>query len=168
MAYRSGTPTEYEATSDHLTNAEVDGLVADLTHALAVLTGNTFTQFADVRVESPPAGAMLGVMRPGQIVVGRYRGVRDRLKTIGVGGRIRSAGAIKGGTIFLDDDYDRTSTKRALLRTHELGHALGYDHVDSQPSIMNSRIGAAVTEFDRRAALVAFRHAQTPRGCPLL
>jgi hypothetical protein len=108
-------------------------------------------------------------MRPGQIVVGRYRGVKDRLNTIGVGGRLRSSGAIKGGTIFLDEDYDRTSSKRGLLRTHELGHALGYDHVESRPSIMNSRIGAEVTEFDRRAALVAFRESRAPaRTCPLL
>ena len=115
-----------------------------------------------------PAGTMVSVMRSGQIVVGRYRGVRDQLKTIGVGGRSRRGRSITGGTVFLDDDYDRTSSKRALLRTHELGHALGYDHIVSRPSIMNPRIGAAITAFDRRAALVAFRdETPAPPTCPL-
>jgi phage baseplate assembly protein gpV len=157
MDYQGGARTEYQATADRLSAEETNALIADLTAALAVLTGDTFTKFADVRLESPAAGATASVMRPGHIVVGRYRGVRDQLKTIGVGGRFRSGGAIKAGTVFLDADYDRTSSRRALLRTHELGHALGYDHVDSRPSIMNPRIGAEITEYDRRAAHVAFR-----------
>jgi len=164
MEYQSGTRTEYQATADRLSDEETKALIVDLTAALAVLTGNTFTNFADVRLESPAAGTTASVMRPGQIVVGRYRGVRDQLKTIGVGGRYRRGGAIKAGTVFLDADYDQMSSKRALLRTHELGHALGYDHVDSRPSIMNPRIGAEITEYDRRAAVVAFREesASTP------
>jgi hypothetical protein len=169
MDYQGGARTEYQGTSDRLSDEEANALVADLTVALAVLTGNAFTRFADVRMEIVPAGAMVTVMRPGQIVVGRYRGVRDRLKTIGVGGRLRSRGAIKAGTVVLDADYDSTSSRRALLRTHELGHALGYDHVESRPSIMNPRIGAEITEYDRRAALVAFHDgpALAP-SCPSL
>jgi len=169
MDYQGGARTEYQATSDRLSDEEANALVADLTVALAVLTGNTFARFADVRMEIAPAGAMVSVMRPGQIVVGRYRGVRDRLKTIGVGGRLRSGGAIKAGTVVLDADYDMVNSRRALLRTHELGHALGYDHVESRPSIMNPRIGAEITEYDRRAALVAFREgpALAP-SCPSL
>ena len=169
MDYEGGTRTEYQATADRLSDEETNALIADLTAALTALTGSTFTRFADVRLESTPAGATTNVMRPGQIVVGRYRGVRDQLNTIGVGGRFRSGGAIKAGTVFLDADYDRSSSKRALLRTHELGHALGYDHVDSRPSIMNPRIGAEITEYDRRAALVAFREepASAP-SCPSL
>jgi hypothetical protein len=169
MDYRSGTGTNYQATADRLSDEEVSALIADLTAGLTVLTGNTFITFADVRLESTPVGATASVMRPGQIVVGRYRGVRDQLKTIGLGGRFRSGKAIKAGTVFLDADYDQSSGRRALLRTHELGHALGYDHVDSRPSIMNPRIGAEITEYDRRAALVAFREEPaSPPSCPAL
>ena len=169
MDYRSGVGTEYQATADRLSDEEVNGLIADLTAALTVLTGSAFTTFADVRLESTPVGATASVMRPGQIVVGRYRGVRDQLKTIGLGGRFRSGRAIKAGTVFLDADYDQSSGRRALLRTHELGHALGYDHVDSRPSIMNPRIGADITEYDRRAALVAFRaEPSSAPSCPSL
>jgi hypothetical protein len=166
MDYRTGTRTEYEATSERVAAEEVDRLVKDLTTALTVLTDNTFTRFATIRVEVANAGETVNVMRPGQIVVGRYRGVRDQLKTIGVGGRFRSGRAIKAGTVFLDEDYDRTSEKRALLRTHELGHALGYDHVDARPSIMNPRIGADITDYDRLAARVAFRPSTVPASCP--
>jgi len=169
MDYQGGTRTEYQATADRMSDEETSALIADLTEALAVLTGNAFTKFTEVGLESTPAGATASVMRPGQIVVGRYRGVRDQLKTIGLGGRFRSGRAIKAGTVFLDADYDRTSSKRALLRTHELGHALGYDHVDSRPSIMNPRIGAEITEYDRRAAVVAFREeAASMQSCASL
>ena len=38
-----------------------------------------------------------------------------------------------------------------MIRTHELGHALGYNHVESRPSIMNPRAGGGFTDFDREA-----------------
>jgi hypothetical protein len=168
MDYRTGARTEYAATAERVSAEEIVRLVADMTAALAVLTDNTFAHFLDVTIEVSAPGDMVSVRRPGQIVVGRYRGVRDQLKTIGVGGRFRSGGTIKAGTVFLDEVYDRTSDKRALLRTHELGHALGYDHVDDRPSIMNPRIGADLTDYDRRAARVAFRQPIAPAACPAL
>ncbi len=169
MEYQGGERTEYYATSDRLSDQEAGALVDDLTGALSALTGEVFTGFAEIHKEFAPAGAAVTVKRPGQIVVGRYRGVRDQLNTIGVGGRFRSGQAITAGTVFLDEEYDRTNSRRGLLRTHELGHALGYDHVESRPSIMNSRIGAGLTEFDRLAAFVAFRSTPAPLpSCPSL
>jgi hypothetical protein len=58
--------------------------------------------------------------------------------------------------MFLDRDFDRNDSRRRLLRMHELGHALGYQHVTSRASIMNPSIGAEPTEFDRSAAVIAF------------
>jgi hypothetical protein len=43
------------------------------------------------------------------------------------------------------------------LRIHELGHALGYQHVTTRTSIMNPAIGPDPTEFDRGGALIAFQ-----------
>jgi len=63
--------------------------------------------------------------------------------------------------VFLDPRFDRTDARRRLLRIHELGHALGYNHVTRRPSIMNAMIGTEPTDFDRAAALVAF---QRPTG----
>ena len=100
--------------------------------------------------------------RPGQIVVGRYSGLRRLRNTIGFGGRAaRPDGRISGGAVLLDRDYDQTSGLRRLLRTHELGHALGFNHVQSQTSIMNASIGPELTAFDRIAVRIAFDQTHT-------
>jgi len=162
MDYRGDGGTESVATGTTLTDAEADGLVSDLTGALATLTDHTYVEFASVRRETLAVGARASMSRRGQIVVGRYSGVRALAKTIGFGGRSAWAdGTIASGAIVLDSDYDRTSDLRRLLRTHELGHALGYNHVQSRASIMNPSIGPEPTDFDRMAAQVAFGAVRT-------
>jgi hypothetical protein len=160
LQYAKGSGTEYRATSERLTDEEATQLVADLTNALAVLTDNTFERFSNVRRESVASGDVVNVMRPGQIVVARYDGVRDQLATIGFGGRSTRGFTIRAGSIILDNDYDRANDTRWLLRMHELGHALGYNHVVSRPSIMNPKIGPQPTDFDRTAARIAFQDFQ--------
>jgi len=160
MQYEKAQGTQYRATSESLTEAEAAQLVADLTAALAVLTDNAFQGFAAVRHETVAAGQVVNVMRPGQIVVARYNGVRDQLATIGFGGRSTRGSTIRAGSIILDTEFDRTSDSRHLLRMHELGHALGYNHVQSRASIMNPQIGSAVTSVDRAAARIAFERFQ--------
>ena len=161
MQYEKGRGTEYRATSERLSDEEATQLVADLTSALAVLTDNTFDGFSNVRRESVAVGAVVNVMRPGQIVVARYSGVRDQLATIGFGGRSTRGTTVRAGSIILDNDFDRVDEKRQLLRMHELGHALGYNHVLSRPSIMNPKIGPQPTDFDRTAARIAFQDFQS-------
>jgi hypothetical protein len=91
-------------------------------------------------------------------VIGRYKGVQGIAHEIGIGGTFsRPDGTITSGAILLDEEFDRTSSRRWLLRTHELGHALGYNHVSSRVSIMNSNLGPEPTPFDREAARIAFR-----------
>jgi len=166
MQYEKSQGTRYRATSERLTEGEAVELVADLTAALAVLTDNAFQGFAAVRHEPVAAGEVVDVMRPGQIVVARYNGVRDQLATIGFGGRSTRGSTIRAGSIILDSDFDRTSDTRYLLRMHELGHALGYNHVQSRASIMNPKIGSEVTSFDRAAARIAFHSLRpAPSGC---
>jgi len=94
------------------------------------------------------------------------RGLRERLGTIGLGGRSERGGTIRGGSIILDTEYERRGPLRSLLRTHELGHALGYHHVESRVSIMNPRIGSEPTDVDRRAAAVAFRDRRSVAARP--
>lgn len=165
MQYEKSQGTQYRTTAERLTEAEAAQLAADLTAALAVLTDNTFQRFAAVRYETAVAGEVVNVMRPGQIVVARYTGVRDQLATIGFGGRSTRGSTIRAGSIILDSDFDRTSDTRHLLRMHELGHALGYNHVQSRASIMNPKIGSEVTSFDRAAARIAFQSAQPAPAC---
>jgi hypothetical protein len=165
MQYEKSQGTQYRATPERLTAAEAAQLVADLTTALAVLTDDAFQGFAAVRHETPAAGEVVNVMRPGQIVVARYNGVRDQLATIGFGGRSTRGSIIRAGSIILDSEFDRTSDTRHLLRMHELGHALGYNHVQSRASIMNPKIGSEVTSFDRSAARIAFQSLQPASSC---
>jgi hypothetical protein len=168
MQYQAGESNVYAATSGELTDGEASQLVEELTAALGVLTSGVHTRFAGVRRERLVAGATTQVLRPGQIVVGRFQGVRDALQTVGLGGRtVRANGTIASGAILLDCDYDRTSSKRRLMRTHELGHALGYNHVHVRPSIMNASIGADLTDFDHQAAALTFRGPGAAIDTPL-
>jgi hypothetical protein len=149
---------EYHATPEELTDAEINTMIAHLTGGLSLLTGGTFTAFSSVEIENPASNARVDTLRPGQIVVGRYRDVQSLGNTIGTG-RWAAAGSgeILGGSIYLDRNFDRSSSARELLRIHELGHALGYLHVTKRTSIMNPAIGPEPTDFDRQAAIIAFR-----------
>lgn len=158
MEYRNDAGDEYEATGDQLSDDEVSQTVAHLTEGLALLTGETFTNFASVTVERPEAGTQVAVTRTGRIVVGRYRGISTLANTIGYGQWSElSDGTVVGGSMFLDREFDRDDARRRLLRIHELGHALGYLHVKTRTSIMNPAIGPEPTDFDRTAPRIAFQ-----------
>jgi hypothetical protein len=169
MAFEEGARSKFTTVDARLSKQEADALVADLTAGLEVLSGGTFEHFGSVRFESPARGSQVRVVRDGDIVVGRFRGVRDSLKAVGYGGRTaRANGTITGGTVMLDEDYDQSTEDPHLLRMHELGHALGFNHVDSLRSIMNPTIGTEPTEFDRRVARMAFSHIAPDRRAPAL
>jgi hypothetical protein len=158
LQFEGGVRKDYLATAERLSEREVDELVTDLNAGLSLLTSSAFDEFASVRRERAFAGSQVTVMREGQIVVARFRNVRQSLNAVGYGGRTaRPDGTIASGTVMLDSEYDRTDGMRRLLRIHELGHALGYNHVKSRRSIMNPTLGSEPTDFDRRAAMVAFR-----------
>ena len=160
MQYHTTDSREFVATAERLDAKDTQSLVADLRLALRQLTDDTFNDFAAIRYEQVPAGSRAGIVRPKQIVVGRFQGLTDLAHTIGFGGRTtRRAGDIVGAAILLDNEFDRTSTARRLSRTHELGHALGFNHVKSRVSIMNERIGPEVTDVDRQIGMVAFQRA---------
>jgi hypothetical protein len=161
MKYENADVATAEATNEQIPSGEVDAMVRDLTDALAPLTGGTFTAFAQVTRESAATGSRTTLTRNGQIVVGRYRDIRAATGSVGFGRWAeREDGVVTAGTMFLDAGYDSGSDKRKL-RTHELGHALGYKHLSTRPSIMNPILGSDVTEFDRQGALIAF---QRPPG----
>lgn len=153
-----GGQDEYYATSEQLTEEETTVLIDQLTQALALLTGNTFTSFAAVDREAVSSGTKVGTFRSGKIVVGRYKGVEGLLNTIGFGRwAIDDSGQVLGGAVYLDRDFDKSNEARRLLRTHELGHALGYSHVTARASIMNPSIGPEPTTFDRQGPIIAFQ-----------
>jgi hypothetical protein len=153
-----GTQDQYVATSEQLTEVETALLIQQLTDALALLTNNAFKGFASVERESAAEGAKVSPLREGKIVVGRYNGVEGLLNTIGFGQWLtQSSGQVIGGAVYLDRNFDKNFEARRLLRTHELGHALGYSHVTATTSIMNPAIGPEPTAFDRQGSMIAFQ-----------
>ena len=157
MSYRMPAD-EYTATSEQMSDEEVSLLAAHLTEGLTLLTGGTYTSFASVDIERRASGGRASVTRQGTIVVGRYNGILTFAQTIGYGRWAENPdGSVSGGAMFLDRGFDRDDSRRRLLRIHELGHALGYLHVESRTSIMNPAIGPEPTDFDRSAAIVAFQ-----------
>jgi len=165
MAFEDGARSDFTTVDAQLSDEEATALVADLTAGLEVMSGGTFERFGSVRFESPAVASQVRVVRNGDIVVGRFRGVRDSLKAVGYGGRTaRADGTITGGTVMLDEVYDQSTQQPRLLRMHELGHALGFNHVDSLRSVMNPTIGTEPTDFDRRVARIAFSHITPDRA----
>ncbi len=158
MDYHAGGSPDYVATSERLSVEEAASLAHDLSAALRLLTTGAFEQFAAVEYEMVPAGSSATIVRPNRIVVGRFRGVRRLASTIGFGGRrARRDGAIVSAAVVLDSEFDHASSMRRLLRTHELGHALGFNHVKSRVSIMNPSIGSEMTAHDRQVSAFAFQ-----------
>jgi hypothetical protein len=157
MDYRGASDT-YEASGEQMSDDEVAQMLLHYTEGLALLTGNNYTTFADVEIERPAAGARVSPFRAGKIVVGRYTGIATFARTIGYGqwGEMPD-GTIASGANFLDRDFDKNDSRRRLLRIHELGHALGYQHVESRVSIMNPAVGPEPNDFDRAGAMIAFQ-----------
>jgi hypothetical protein len=157
MKYVRGNTDRYEATAERLTDDEVTSLVSHVSEGLALLTARTYRSFASVEIERPEPGDHVHVRREGMIVIGRYTGIKTLAQTIGYGSWAQQPdGRVIGGSIWLDRDFDKDDARRRLLRMHELGHALGYNHVTSRTSIMNPSIGPEPTDFDRAAASIAF------------
>jgi hypothetical protein len=158
MSYRAGSDGFFNATSEQMTDDEVAEMSTHLTEGLSLLTGGTYTSFTTLAVERPAANERVNVWRQGTIVVGRYTGVQSTAGTIGFGQWAEEIdGSITGGATYLDREFDRVDGRRRLLRIHELGHALGYQHVTTRASIMNPAIGPEPTEFDRAGAIIAFQ-----------
>jgi hypothetical protein len=149
---RGDMTTGFPVTNRRLTPKEIENLRADLTTALVELSDGRLNNFHDVVVETPNTHAVISLFQPGRIVVGRFRGLRKKTGNLGYGGRAaRRSGAIAGAVVMLDERADRDKSGRRLIRMHELGHALGYNHVTSRPSIMNPRAGSTMSDFDRTA-----------------
>jgi hypothetical protein len=162
MAFKADTHDGFTANGEKMTDLEVSGLTSYVTEGLSIWSGGGFTSFASTTVERPLGGDAVSVKRPGKIVVGRYTGMDTSDGTIGFTTWLEASdGTVTGGSIFLDEAFDRDDNRRRLLRIHELGHAMGYQHVTTLKSIMNPIIGPDVTEFDRSAATIAF---QRPPG----
>jgi hypothetical protein len=116
-----------------------------------------------VTVESASAGAIVPVVNAGVITVARYSGLESATGSTGYARwQVSSDSTVTGATIFLDQAFEKfTPTLVRSLRSHELGHALGYNHGSTAPSVMDPDQYLLPTDFDRQAASIAF---QRPPG----
>jgi hypothetical protein len=161
----------YTATAGLLRDDEVAALVSDLEWALAQLTAGSFTRFAGVDVEAADEGASVPVSRSGSIVVARYEGLTTETKFWGYARwSWNGLGELQGAIVKLDRAFETSGSPfRRSLRAHELGHALGYYHVTTRDSVMQSHARTEPTVFDRDGARIAFQRPtrnRTPDADP--
>jgi hypothetical protein len=159
LTFSNTSDMSYVATTETMSDEDTQALIADLSWALPQLTGGTFTGFAGVDIEVANEGEAVTIARPGVIVVARYEGLSASISAWGYGRWAwNPAGAVVAGAIMLDNGFEQSgSPHRRSLRAHELGHALGYDHVSGGTSVMNISGQIEPTFFDRDATTIAFR-----------
>jgi hypothetical protein len=164
LVFTSKTTGSFPAESEQIPESDLVSLTDDLVKGLAALTGDSLS-YSSIERERVAAGKMVTVAREGQIVVGRYRGITGLTSTVGFGRWAdQPDGEVVGGSVYLDKEFDTTSEQRRSLRIHELGHALGYNHVTGRSSVMNPTVGVEPTEFDRQGASIAFQRAPGNRS----
>ena len=154
----TGDPA-YVATSAMLTEEEVNELISDLAWALPQLTGGTFQRFSAVDIRASDEGSAVPISQSGSIIVARFDGLEAGIAAWGYGRWAwNGAGQVTAGAIMLDAHFETSgSVHRRSLRAHELGHALGYEHVTSRASVMDISGRVEPTDFDRDATRIAFQ-----------
>jgi hypothetical protein len=158
LQFTNANDLEFIATSDTMSDTDASGLIADLTWALPQMTGGQFAGFAGTTRTTSAVGASVMMMVSGQITVGRFAGMTAATGNVGLSRWLyRADGEVVGGIVMLDRDFDTSdaATVRAV-RTHELGHALGYSHVTVRASVMNPFVQAEPNPDDLAATRLAF------------
>jgi hypothetical protein len=152
--------------ADVMAAAEAESLVGDLTWALGALTGSTFRSFQRVSPQTSPEASNITLLNPGVITVVRVVGLHVATGKWGWSRWLYTVdGEVFGGLMMLDRDFDRTpNLARRALRAHELGHALGYDHVTGRQSVMNHDGRLEPTAFDLAACRIAFQRQPGSRS----
>lgn len=166
LRFSNTTDSHYEAGEALMTEEESAGLAADLAWALPQLTGGRFAAFASVDVVASEPGTSVPIGQNGVIFVARFEGLTDALGAWGYGRWAWNAtGEVRRGAVMLDATFDsEPSVHRRSLRAHELGHALGCDHVSAPTSVMHVSARIEPTSFDLDAARIAFQRPPLNRA----
>jgi hypothetical protein len=158
--------SEAVAAASEMSDAEHATLLADLTWALPQMTGGAFHDFAGVTTRTAAAGSTVSLLAPGSITVVWVAGLTDATASWGWSRWLYGVnGVVVGGLVMLDEAFERSgSPYRRSLNTHELGHALGYEHVFSAPSVMNIPARLEPNAFDLAATRIAFERSPGNRS----
>lgn len=161
----NATGPTYTATSEALTPAEIQSITSDLVYGLPQLSGAVFQNFSGISTQSVIAGEAVTLLTEGRITFARCSGLRAARGSAGYGQWLfRPDDVVTGGMLCVDRDFELSGSIVALgVRLHELGHALGYQHVTVKDRVlMNPMISINdVSAWDRDAARIAF---QRPTG----
>jgi hypothetical protein len=153
------------AETDRMAQAEIDAWQSDLTAALKTLTAGRFSAFASIAVETAAPGQRVTLQRSNQIVVAPFRGLTSSGNKGYAQWATLTDGTVTAAVMMLDRDFDISSSPfRRSLRMHELGHALGYNHVTGQRSVMNAEATNTPTGFDTQVVAIAFQRAPGNRS----
>lgn len=157
------TPDQSTAvgTSTTNTDAAVAEIGSQATSAIGPMTGGRIPAFETVETQLAGVGAVVNLMVPGRITIARCTFLAERTGAVGYSKwDYDGNGRLTAGAVVIDYLYDEgaVSAERFHLRSHELGHTLGYAHVDV-PSIMNIGGGQSLvlTEWDTLAMGLAYR-----------
>jgi len=166
LVFTNTSATDQVSTADQMSDAEFDALKADLSWALPKLTGGTFESFAGITRQMSAEGVSVRILNTGVITVARVVGLTASTGFWGYSRwQFRGDGTITGGIVTLDRDFERSvSAFHRSLRSHELGHALGYNHVTVRPSVMNSAATIDTNKFDLDACSIAFQRTPGNRS----
>ena len=162
------------ALEQNVNPATVAAQTADFRDAFLKMTDGRLGDFTSVDLEYPTPGAVVPIRRAGAIVVARAKDLGPVGGWSGgtwwMWGEKRTV--IAGAGIMLDPGTDDTPhfNYARHVRQHEMGHAVGFDHVDHidiWPTVMldhTYRVGGdhlSVTEWDMQAGRIAY---QRPPG----
>jgi hypothetical protein len=158
LKFTNTSDSAYQATATLLSDADVNELVSNLTEALPQLTGDAFHAFAAQSIETAAEGEMVSVSRPGWIVVARYEGLAAATTFWGyTRWAWNGAGEMQAASMMLDRAHEASAAPdRHALHAHELGHALGDNHVSARDSVMNVSGTVEINAVDREDARLSF------------
>lgn len=161
LQFTNVNAASYAALTETLSNADVSSLVTDLTDGFAILTAGRLGAFASIGSQTAATGSAVAVSNPGKIVVTRVEGLTAATNFWGYARWSTTPdGEVTRGFIMIDADFERSTSplfvnSRRSLRMHELGHALGCQHVTGITSVMNSNARTVPNTFDEGAARIA-------------
>jgi hypothetical protein len=159
LRFTNLTDLSYPVTSAVMPDSEADAIVSDLMWALPQLSANVFPAFASIQRETAAEGETVAAFRRGVVVVAVADGLTAATSYAGYTRWAWNAtGEMIDALIVIDRTFDGSSSSyRRTVRAHELGHALGYNHVTARASVMDPTATTEPTPFDRDGARIAFQ-----------
>jgi hypothetical protein len=149
-------------TDRQVSEADFNCMLDGVQHAIAPMSDSTLT-FKKVDVVSPLVGSRFSIpgTAEGTIVVATARGVLANGRASAFGGAQPDV-LVRGVVWITADNLSLCGSTAARVFPHELGHALGYQHVTLEPSVMSGiDPTSALTPFDREALRIIY---QRPPG----